>query len=253
MRPRRGRKRSKLRLITKRKWSNTYLLFLVAAVSLAVFSRWTISRGVFDIREVRIVGTRYSDPLEILEVVSPELGPDIFQDYREVSTLLQRMPLIKSVEVDRMPPDRIVISVDEREPLAVLGGDLAQPVDEEGWLVPVSLSDFDIDLPIIEPSGELTVNAVGRVESESILIALDFLKKLRDTNSSLLKDISVLSVGGNDTVRFTTVSHGFDVHISHDASIDEFYLLRDVMKDLEGKDREFCTIDMRYKDQVVVY
>jgi cell division septal protein FtsQ len=253
MRSRRKRKRSKLRLIAKKKWLKTYLLFLFAAISLAMFSRWTISRGVFDIREVRIVGTRFSDPLEILEVVSPELEPDIFQDYREVSTMLQRMPLIKSVAVDRIPPDRIVIRVEEREPLAMLGGEVAQPVDEEGWLVPVSLSDFDIDLPIIEPSGEFTVNAVGRIESESILIALDFLKKLKNTNSFLLEDISVLSVEGNNMVRFTTVTRGFDVHISHDASIDEFYLLRDVIKDLEVKDREFCTIDMRYKDQVVVF
>ena len=253
MRSRVRRKRSRARLIAGKEWLKVGALFLVASISLAIFSRWAISRGVFDVREVRIIGARYSDPLEILKVASPELGPDIFRDHHGVSAVLQRMPLIKDVDVDRIPPDRIVIRVVERNPIAMLSGEVAKPVDEEGWLLPRSLLGFDFDLPIIEPAGEYAVNAVGRIESESIRIALDFLKNLRDANVALLRDISVLSVESDGVVRFTTVSREFKVYMNHDASIDEFHLLRGVMKDLEGKGIESCTIDMRYKDQIVVY
>ncbi len=234
-------------------WLKSGAPFVLAAISLAVFYQWAVSRGVFDIREVRIVGARYSDPVDILNVASPELGKTIFEDHGGVSVMLRRMPMIKWAEVDRVPPGWIIIRVVEREPIAMLSDDTLIPVDEDGWVLPISASDFDLELPIVEPSGDYRIDAVGRVESVSVESALRFLKLVRASGLPLFQEISVLSVDEGGGITLTTVSQGHRVHLGVELSMDNVMLLCEVMKDLQDRGIESCTIDMRYKDQVVVH
>lgn len=247
------RRKSNRWLLLRKGWFKSAVLFLLTALSLALFSRWAMSHGMFDVKEVRIVGARYSDPVEILEVVAPELGSTIFANHQDAIVTLQRMPLIKAVEIDKIPPGRIVIHVAERTPIALLGGEVLRPIDEEGWILPISLSEVNGDLPVIEPSDDFTVDAIGRVGSESIRSTLRFLTRLKEMNDPLLDNISVVSVGEGGEIRFTTVDHRFSVYLDPEVSVEYYSLLQEVMKDLEGESIDGRTIDMRFEDQVVVY
>lgn len=253
MKRRNRRKKSKWWSLFRKEWFRSAILFLMTALALTLFYRWSLSRGMFDVKEVRIVGARYSDPVEILEVASPELEPVIFSNHQDAVVTLQRMPLIKSVDIDKIPPGRIVIHVTERCPVALLGGKVLRPVDEDGWILPISLSEFDGNLPVIEPSDGFTVDAVGRVGSESVHISLRFLTGLRDMNDPLLDNISVVSAGEGGEIRFTTVDRRFKIYLYPELSVDDCCLLQEIMNDLEGESVDGRTIDMRFADQVVVY
>ena len=245
----RNRKRNRKR----KEFLGAGLLFSFTALALGLVLRWFLSRGVFDIREVRIVGTRFSDPVELLDVTAPELGDNIFADHREAVRTLQRMPLIKKVDVDRIPPDRIVINVVEREPVAMLNGETILPVDDEGWLLPVSASDYDLDLPIINITDTHDIDAVGRVDSRSILIALDFLKTLRENEMPFPDDISVLSIEKEGGIRLSTNRDDCVIYLNSDVTVEDLCLLSEVRKNLDWKETGSHSIDMRYKDQVVVF
>jgi cell division septal protein FtsQ len=248
-----GKKKRRSPKSWKRELLRTGTLFLVTALSLGLFFKWAASRGALDVHEVRIVGTQYCDPVEILRVASPEIGTNLFADHSGAVLSLQRMPLIKSIDIDRIPPDRLVIRVSERKPVALLSGETVIPLDEEGWLLPISISDFQLDLPIIRPAGNYSVDAVDRIDSGTIRAALRFLTILRNSGLPLEKDISVLTVEEDGEIRFTTVSRDFKIYMGQDNTIENLHLLMEVMKDLGGREIESCAIDMRYEDQVVVY
>jgi len=246
-----SRKRERNR--KRREFLGAGLLFSLTALALGLVFRWSLARGVFDIREVRIVGTRFSDPVELLDVVAPELGDNIFADHKEAVQTLQRMPLIKKVDVDRIPPDRIVINVVEREPAAMLNGETILPVDDEGWLLPISASDYDLDLPIINIADKHDIDAAGRVDSRFILVALGFLKTLRENEMPLLDDISVLSVEEEGGIRLSTNRDDCVIYLNSDVTAEDLCLLMEVRKNLDWKEKGSYSIDMRYKDQVVVF
>jgi cell division septal protein FtsQ len=229
------------------------VLFLVTAVALGLLSRWGISRGVFDIRTVRITGCRYGDPLEILRVAAPELGRHLFGDHRRVAGTIEKMPLIRRADVDRIPPDRVVIRVVEREPVALLAGEVLTPIDGEGWLLPIPPEMGTFDLPVIEPGEPVEPDAVGRVGSESVLRLLEFLNGLRKTAGDLVRNISVLAPDGEGGFRLTTVDRNRRILFAGAPTGRELRLLREVSDELDRKGVGSCTVDLRYRDQVVVH
>ncbi len=248
-----GRKNPERRASRKRELLRTGTTFLATALSLGLFFEWAASRGYLDIREVRIVGARYCSPVEILRMASPEIGTNLFADHSGVVVTLQRMPLIKSVDIDRIPPDRLVIRLREREPVALFSGETVVPIDENGWLLPISVSDFRMDLPIIRPAGDYIVDAANHVDSGAVRAALRFLEVLRESGLALVQEVSVLTVEENGDIRFTTVSGDYKIYMGRDSTVENLRLLMEVMKDLRGREIESCAIDMRYEDQVVVY
>jgi cell division septal protein FtsQ len=228
------------------------LVFLITAISLAFFTRWARSKGALDVRQVRIVGCRYSDPVEILRIAAPGIAPDLFGDHGGVSRLLESTPLIRRADIDRIPPDRIVIEVVEREPIALLNVNPVTPIDEDGWLLSIPPETGEFDLPIIDPGETVDVDSAGRVTSEAIGHLLSFLITLRESAGDILKDISVVSIDQVGDIRLTTVNRNRRILLKSESSQRSLMLLREVMKHLDGKGIETCTIDMRYKDQVVV-
>ena len=166
--------------------------------------------------------------------------------------MLHRMPIIERAEVFRLPSGRFIIRVTEREPIARLNGDVVVPIDREGWILPISTADFELDLPIIEVEEPYALDAVGRVKSPSVQAALHFMERLRNSGSGLYPIISVLRVGKEREISFTTVSPDYHVILAPDVSAVALSLLGEIMKKTRESGIESCTIDMRYREQVVI-
>jgi len=228
-------------------------LFVLTAFMLGIFAHWAISRGAFDVRQVRIVGARYSDPRDVLSAASSGLEGGVFRDFSDVRFAVERMPIVRRAEVDRVPPDRVVIRIEEREPIAILAGGICRPIDENGWLLPLSPADVGLDLPIIQLAGQQVREAEGRVEIEPVQVALGFLRELRELSPQFLKDISVLSVDEDGSIRLATVRRDIRIHFGAGETTGTLRLLEEVLNDIERKGMTSCHVDLRYDSQVVVH
>ena len=94
------------------------------------------------------------------------LNPDVAALRASVDDL----PTVKSISVDRKPPHRLVVTVEEERPIAALqSGSRKVAVSSEGALLPGVPT---ANLPVVPTRGELTRDAPLRSEAKLVIKAL---------------------------------------------------------------------------------
>lgn len=124
----------------RRQWARRWLawrrlLALVLVVALLLGSVWTVFfSSLLAVSGVRVEGTAVLDPRSVRQAAAVPLGgPLATADLDGVAARVQNLPAVRSVDVSRSWPDRVLVSVTEREAVAVVEeGGILRGVDEDG-------------------------------------------------------------------------------------------------------------------------
>jgi cell division protein FtsQ len=138
-RERRRYERAEVRRFTRRSryrragliTAGSVALVLVAMLVVAVYS------PILSLRTIDVRGTSRIDAEQVRAAVSDQLGtPLALLDFDEMTTDLGAFPLIRSFSTETVPPDTLVITVTEREPVGVMkAGEGWNLVDPAGVVV----------------------------------------------------------------------------------------------------------------------
>jgi cell division protein FtsQ len=124
----------------RRQWARRWLAWrrVVAALvvlALVVGAAWTVFfSSVLAVSGVRVDGTAVLDPRSVRRAAAVPAGePLATVDLDAVTARVEQLPAVKTVDVSRSWPDRVRVSVTEREAVAVVerGGSL-RGLDAEG-------------------------------------------------------------------------------------------------------------------------
>ena len=121
------------------------------AVVIHDFATWVRAGELFRVKQIEVTGARRVRPEELVALRCAAPGTPIFSvDAARLSRDLARHPWIRQASVGKILPDRIAVRLEEREPAAVIlsGGDLVE-VDAEGVLLPPRPGGAPEDLPLI--------------------------------------------------------------------------------------------------------
>ena len=232
-------------------------LILVAGMAL-VISRapgWGRGEERFLLSRFEVRGNRVLTEDEILELSGVEMGSSLL-DVR-ISVLeaaVAASPRIERAQVRRVLPDRVVVTLDEKRPaaLVLVGANDVLEVTEDGAVLPAVAQTASVDLPVI-------TGAVGNVEpgiaelSPELTGALAFLRRAREVSEGLWMDISEVRIAPGSDLVIYTVADGAEIRVGSGAlgSRDLERLWR-VLTDIRDGGREVETIDLRFRNQVVV-
>jgi cell division protein FtsQ len=217
------------------------------------FYRFLYTSGEFNLEEIDVQGLKWLQEKEILDLVSLEFSRNIFNiNLEEARERIEIHPRIKTATLRRRAPNRIIILVEERQPIALInrdGGFLG--IDED--YVPFLLIEppAAVDLPFItgvDPSAIV----MGR-ESDSIMLkrALDILKTILLLKGSLFNQLSEIRIEGNEITLYTTADAA-QVLIGKEDFQDQLLKLQGVFIHLDKETRSAEYIDLRFKDKVIV-
>lgn len=193
-----------------------YRMMMTAAAKLVLENRrFAVARI-----EVDNDGVLTSD--QIVRLAGVGMGRNLFSlDLGLAQRNLEMIPLVRRVEVRRILPNRLVIRVNERIPVArlqVAGGELNKPViwiDREGVVIkPLRLADGTVvepqtpgPLPILT-GVPLTEMRVGkRVQSEQIYRAIRLLANLEQSVTGMLLEVEQIDVSKPDQMVVRTRRH----------------------------------------------
>lgn len=119
-------------------------LLLLAALAFVAYM-------VFRVREVAVTGCETLDANDVADISGLEYGQNIFLlDKQSVMDKLSEDPRIKPVSVEPQYPDRVVITIEERQPAAYIekNGSLIV-IDDEGWILELRSQPADSEHPMI--------------------------------------------------------------------------------------------------------
>ena len=206
----------------------------------------------FAVKKIELAGLSRVDESELRPLVADLQGENILlAPLAECEARLKANPRVAAVSLRRILPDRVVVAITEREPVALVFTDRFYEIDESSMVMAGDEYTAMLDLPTITGvpvsdvrPGHVCTNPMvkGSLEALNVCRSLggEFaqnISELRATDNGLsirsLRDDCVLLVGDVD----------------FEKRLRKFFLLRDELARREGPSK---LIDLRFDNQVVL-
>jgi len=233
------------------------LMLLVVLSLLASFRSYLLRSPKFAIGIKEIQGLRHLSESQLLLKLKEieEQDRSLFAlDLDRLRKSVELLTWVKAATVRRVWPDRLMIQVTERIPIAFVRiDDSTQLVDEDGVLLESKsegLPNFDFPVLMGLESGfetELLVRNRKRIELYRRL-----MRELDRNGASLSRDLSEVHLQDAGSVSIVLNDDTVLVHIGADHFQERFRRYLAMSREIKQKYRLLESVDLRFENQVVV-
>ncbi len=197
-------------------WLGVFVSTAIAARKVQQFvstdPQFTLSADRSD--TIRIAGVRYASQSRVARVFSSDLGRSIsLLPLAERRRRLLGIDWVEDASISRIWPDRVLVRITERKPVAFVNLPLAENarisrmalIDREGvFLDPPPSSHFTF--PVVEGISEQQPEAERKVRIRA-------MQRLLNELGPIGRDISEIQVGNLDDLRIVTLAEGRTVEL----------------------------------------
>lgn len=229
-------------------------VLLAAAVRFAgvPFVRSIAAHPVFNVRHVVVEGAQYLDSEKIIKKAGVELGANIHEiDVEGISETLEKSFAAEDFTVFRRLPNTMVISIRERQPVALLNMKALVGVDKNGVPLPHVGADMVESLPII--TGIKTVSSLAdSTVKERLLKGLSMLGHISEGAPSVYNRISEVDVSNMAKMGICLVDNGLEVIIGDRDWAKKIPVLDKVINELTSRGEDVKAVDIRFGEKIYV-
>jgi len=249
------RRREKFQAILKRAVRTAFQLLLVF-FSLFI-GHWVYVRlledPLFRVREVEVEGCRRIARETILSLTNMEGMPNLFTvSLRKVAEPLESHPWIEHVGVRKVFPNKILVQIEERKPIAILQLEDLYYIDTKGVIFsPVGDRDGH-DYPFLTG---LTRQLLERepVEAKGLIMkGLELLRIAEKEMGSFLQDISEIHMEKNYGIKCFTRAEGVEVRMGLEYFEEKLKRLSPIWEDLQKRGFSVASIDCSDLKRMVI-
>ena len=189
----------------------------------------------FRVRRLEIVGTRYIGSSDIVARASVDTMRSVWDPTGPVADRVRGHPGVATVHVTRRLPGTLVITITERQPVALVPSPQGFRVyDARGVALPVDLTRGVVDAPVI-----------ARVDTA----VLRLLGEMRDRLPDLYRRVSeVKRVGANELLLQLDAA---SIRTLGAVTLDELHQIPSVEEDLRRRAARVAELDLRYSGQII--
>lgn len=155
---------------------------------------------------------------------------------------------VKDATVRIAPPDRLVVDIKLRKPIALAHNIRYYPIDEEGFVLPaVTASDMMKDLPVIDG---IDLKFGRKNSSRNLKLAMDLLREIRQSRP--ISGYGVVSVNASDPRSMSFyLKSGLEVRIGSENFRERLEVLARTLKDPRLIIDRIKYIDVRFEDVAI--
>ena len=257
---RRRRRRRMLRLARRGgAWLCVGLLVVALGGALASGGRWLLTAPRFAVERVDVAGQSQLSVDQVVAASGLSPGQNLFRlDARRAVAGVEALPIVRRAEVVRAFPNRVTLLVEERQPFVLVHAEgLNRPaggfywVDEHGVPLGPETRAVALDAPLVSAAGADDVAAAGRTPSERVAAGVALIRTLMRAQSSLLKEISEVDVSRPEGLVLYMLD-GVEVRLGREDWDDRLGRLGGVLAQLRASGQRATSIDLRFRDQVVL-
>lgn len=206
--------------------------------------------ATFTVEEVRVDGTRYLDPADLLAMAQAQrLTTEAVstEDLEALGVRVSAHPLVERVTVHRSLPASVVIEVEELVPVAFMAGSPIRGVDADGRVLEGIEPPRYGALPFI--TGITGGNEEG--EEDALKRAATVLRKLRESAPRLLDRVSEVQPRGEGEIALILSKDIVVVRLG-ELNLDHILpLVSALVKEGRRRHAPLAEVDLRFKDTVI--
>jgi cell division septal protein FtsQ len=264
---RRRRRRRALRLARRgSSWLCAALLVVALGGALALGARCFMTARHFAVERIEVVGQSQLSADEVVAASGLAPGQNFFAlDARRAVAGVEALPRVRRAELVRAFPNGVTLLVEERRPFVLVhAGGLQWPadrffwpadrffwVDEQGVPIGHETRAVALDTPLVSGVGADEVAAAGRTPSERVAAGVALIRTLMRLQSPLLKEISEVDVSRAEGPVLYMLD-GVEVRLGSEDWNDRVGRLGGVLAQLRASGQRATSIDLRFRDQVVL-
>ncbi len=211
------------------------------------------SATFFRLKNIEVSSTRHITRDEILALAGVEPGRNLARlNLKRMGEQLALNPWAETVKVHRYFPDRLTITITEREPLAIVNMGFIYYLDKKGTVFKVLNQGDRLDYPVITgfSEDEMTRNPAGT--RDALKTTCELIGVLRERGSFILADVSEIHYDKGYGFTLFTASGALPVKVgsgNFTAKVDRFAR---IYRDLMTQRASLQYIDLDYNDKIVI-
>jgi cell division protein FtsQ len=218
----------------------------------ALAAHFVLTAARFAVTAVDVRGASRVAPRAIAEAAAIAPGTNLLRlRTDEVERRVEALPAIRHAEVIRSWPNRVTIVVEERRPFTLVHAGRLHWVDEEGVPVGVEREAVAPRAPVISGLTPDELAVMRERPSPRVQEAIALIRVLLRSGSSLVDQISEIDVSRPDDPVLYTVD-GVEVRLGADNWDGRLARLEGVLGQLAAAPEPVTSIDLRFRDQVVL-
>jgi len=239
---------------TRRTLKFGFVALLILLVGLVVSSN--LWKSSLQVRHIVIQGNRIVETAEVLRLVRMQKNAQLHDvDLMGVRKAVLSHHFIKDAVVERDLPATLKITVTERAPLAIVNGAEILYLDEEGIVLPHSISKQLFDLPVLTGVSPDVALAPGTmIHNADVQEALAILATSKLVGKELYHMISEARLRNGGDIVLYGAERGVPIIFGRGNIADKLVRLEAFWNDVvreQGSDK-LQYVDLRFDDQVVV-
>lgn len=166
--------------------------------------------------------------------------------------LSPKYPDASQIIVKRVLPDKLLVDLKFRKPVALLGNGQVYPIDREGVIL-VNINSMKLkDFPIIKGiDPRLAGKLHKKNESKNLIAALDLLDEIRRARFLEKYNVRLIDAGDIKSLSFSLGDNGPVVIIGYEDFKERLNVLKDTLRDPRIVLDKINYIDVRFKDVAI--
>jgi len=215
-------------------------------------SEWLAGLSTFHVQDVDVAGATFVAPEEVVRLMALQPTSSIWEEKSVWAERIERHPMIRTVEVARRFPAGLRVTITERQPVALAPTPTLEPVDADGYRLPVDPSHHRLDLPVL--STRLTPARGARLVPEAVRDLAGEVGRMMSADTAFMQMVSSVRWGDDETLVARWTEPSVDFLLPRRASPAR---LREGLGALANAISRTPAnpphaIDLRFADQVVV-
>lgn len=233
-----------------------WLLFVLLGVLVSLVISANMWKSQLTVQRVIVEGNRIVETSEIVQLAHVSKNASLYDlDLRQIEKDIVSHHFIKNVVVERDLPATIRIRVGERTPLAIVNGVEILYLDEDGMVLPHSISRELFDLPVLTGLSPNIKLAVGKtIKDLDVREALSILSTARVVSKEIYHLISEIRLRDGGDIVMYAAERGVPIIFGRGEIPSKLVRLEAFWNEMvhqEGAEN-LQYVDLRYEDQVIV-
>jgi cell division septal protein FtsQ len=211
------------------------------------------STTFFRLRNIEVSSAKRLTREEILGLVGVQEGQDLARmNLKRMGEQLALNPWAETVRIHRYFPDRLSISITEREPVAIVNMGFIYYLDKKGTVFKVLNQGDRLDYPVVTGFSEEDVNTNPVATREALKTTCELLGILREKGAFILADVSEIHYDKGYGFTLFTASGALPVKVGSGDFATKIDRLARIYKDLMTQRASLHYIDLDYIDKIIV-
>jgi hypothetical protein len=206
----------------------------------------------FRVSDVQVKGIHYLTEEAVVELLDLTPETSVWSDTEVWTERVLAHPLVHTAKVRRRLPDGLTVELTEREPIALAPTPTLEPIDAEGYRLPLDPAAYRLDLPVIYTSRRPPEGA--RLVPEDVRRLADEVRHLMASDTAFLQRVSSVAWTDRGSIIVSWTEPPVDFLMPTHAPAARLREGLGALADAASKtpDRMPTTVDLRFEDQVVV-